>query len=83
MSKVNALAGLIGNYGDSDDESDEGLQGVQVASNMSTADMIAQARMRQVHGIGSENYLINAGKSHSEPIASAAIHPAPIPHCRE
>ncbi|KAL4709647.1 hypothetical protein ACJJTC_007378 [Scirpophaga incertulas] len=72
MSKVNALAGLIGSYGDSDDESDDGGHGkskkTSVGINSSTKKPSNAADMK---------FSINA----NYPNPNAAMHPAPIAHC--
>lgn len=69
MSKSNALAGLIGNYGDSDDESEDGA--------MHTARMAVDASTYR------GAMPPTAGAQVTATHALAAIHPAPIPHCRK
>lgn len=72
MSKANALAGLIGNYGDSDEDSDDG--GSKTVTGLSR-----NLNMHSVQGVVNADCIANSQGSHT----AAAIHPAPIPHCRE
>ncbi|CAH0586785.1 unnamed protein product [Chrysodeixis includens] len=70
MSKVNPLAGLIGNYGDSDDESDDGSNGLPSPPGTNSKHVLTAPL---------------PGQKYANPPAaanaSAAVHPAPIPHC--
>lgn len=70
MSKSNALAGLIGNYGDSDDESEDGVVNTPRGVGNTPRGVVDSGAYR--------------GAMHpSAGAQAAAIHPAPIPHCRE
>lgn len=70
MSKANPLAGLIGNYGDSDDESDDGSNASPMAPGTNSRHVLTAPL---------------PGQKYTNPTAaanaSAAVHPAPIPHC--
>lgn len=70
MSKVNPLAGLIGNYGDSDDESDDGSNAVPMPPGANSRHLLTAPL---------------PGQKYANPSAApnAPVHPAPIPHCRK
>ncbi|CAG9787585.1 unnamed protein product [Diatraea saccharalis] len=71
MSKANALAGLISNYGDSDEESDDG-------NPMSKTSVVRSSTVKSTTKYSSE---LGTGSLYMAPDSTAAIHPAPIPHC--
>ncbi|RVE55101.1 hypothetical protein evm_000468 [Chilo suppressalis] len=73
MSKANALAGLIGNYGDSEEESDDGERLSKTSSSVGRASAVKLAPPMYSSETNTTSY--------SAPNSTAAIHPAPIPHC--
>lgn len=68
MSKLNPLAGLIGNYDDSDEESDDAISSV---TNMGRSiELPPRTNMMANHAV-------------QLPEQPPGIHPAPITHCRK
>lgn len=76
MSKANPLAGLIANYGDSDEDSDDEVRAPPLPPE-------SDSRKAHMPPLPGQMAPLPGQYSSTTANASAAVHPAPIPHCRK
>lgn len=91
MSKPNPLAGLLANYGDSDEESDDGSRAPPLPPGTECRPVLTAPLPLQnyakpsaaLNPMATLNPLANVYPSATGNASAAAVHPAPIPHCRK